>query len=609
MKYKFSHYAFIGCLALTTSLVFLPSCKDDDGPNIEDDGALENPTPPEAASDERIACPSVLISDGISQELFSALQQRFTNCTQTIDDNTQIVVATFDKLYEQSEKVDEVYERGGLIVVVKPEDTQLSEWCDDVDFFFAGDMDGASDDVVDVDDSDDLLYVLNKEGDNYSIVDVSDPNVASDYEFSYPLLLNNFVSWVNRYMEEQNGTAPVENREEMWRSTRSTSDVIKIEDTFKAQRISTTFVYSYEGNCDPPYSSWLKKQGTIDVKYLVYPLYAFEANGSSSGDYYLVESTFTAHNYQMFSPEVRTYSRGVVTWYSGLYMTHFTISSELRNIGGETCHQGTCFDVTGNPVPETTIGQSQYVSGFSWGLNGSISGGFEGNNPTGSVSVGGNIGWNHSEMQTISDLSISKTTDANGKVEHKFDINNTPHASFAQVHKYIPAIACADFSIKRSWVWRVPDTKDYDSMRFELVTKVEPTYHCYYNHTARILYTREIKVNAVASTNTSTLVAPNRIPTGKLELRNNNNVEYPIMRNIEVWKKGPNGEDIKVKSDLGSYENGRTMTTVLPTGSYTVKVEATTQKKDKTQSYTGNVEVKLAETTSKLIYMDFEVVD
>ena len=47
----------IGCLALTTTLVFLTSCKDDDAPNIEEESALENPTSPEAAFDERVAYP------------------------------------------------------------------------------------------------------------------------------------------------------------------------------------------------------------------------------------------------------------------------------------------------------------------------------------------------------------------------------------------------------------------------------------------------------------------------------------------------------------------------------------------------------------------------
>ena len=37
--------------------MFLTSCKDDDRPSIEYDGALENPTSPEAAFDERVAYP------------------------------------------------------------------------------------------------------------------------------------------------------------------------------------------------------------------------------------------------------------------------------------------------------------------------------------------------------------------------------------------------------------------------------------------------------------------------------------------------------------------------------------------------------------------------
>lgn len=45
----------------------------------------------------------------------------------------------------------------------------------------------------------------------------------------------------------------------------------------------------------------LTRSGTIDVAYSVYPLYSFQANGSSAGDYYIVEGTFTVHNDQMYN--------------------------------------------------------------------------------------------------------------------------------------------------------------------------------------------------------------------------------------------------------------------------------------------------------------------
>lgn len=73
----------------------------------------------------------------------------------------------------------------------------------------------------------------------------------------------------------------------------------------------------------------LTRSGTIDVAYSIYPLYSFQANGSSAGDYYIVEGTFTVHNDQMYNGSWTKKHGGVKSHLCGFYLKKFEVGNTL----------------------------------------------------------------------------------------------------------------------------------------------------------------------------------------------------------------------------------------------------------------------------------------
>lgn len=585
----------VAALAAVTVMVFgFSSCtKDTDGGDNFPDG--DELTGPVVASDEKIDLPAAIVGQ-IPGYLKSALDIRFTHVTEQISDDLNIVVVAADHVVANTDKLVGFYRNGGTIVVVNPDDEALEAWCDENGVRYAGDA--GSDNGLDHH----LLYAFNKYGNYYFLDDF----IHDDDQESCNIVLDKFVSWVNEYAAHENAPQPAALSA---LKTRAGSDY-DIKKLFAPQTVNHTYQICLSdktlAHVALSKADKLTRSGTIDIAYSIYPLYSFEENGSSAGDYYIVEGTFTVHNKQMYEGAWTKKHGGVKARLCGFYLKKFEIENTLCTIDG-TMVSGVKFPSQGTPVPETTIGATSYSSGFQWSIGGSLSGGMLGKEPQISGTLNGSIGWNNSETRTISDLTINQDSPG-GQVGYVFDINNRPHTSGGKKYTSVPPIASSDFTIHQSWIWYVPSTGDNATKEFAMSIWVKPTYESYHWYSSAADFSTSSWDDALPEGDRTfrvKLLKPNRIPKGVLELVNTKTgQEY--MTDIRIWKEGASPSAAPDYTIPGSFR-GKAATIELPEDRYRVQVKLGASP-DALKAYhtPGTVEIRLAETTSVDAGFEFE---
>lgn len=602
MKHRILSAALLAAAA-AMALVFSSCAKEtdeaDDKIYIEEGEGLTDPV---VASKEKIGLPSAIVGK-MPDYLQAALNIRFTNAGGEISDDLKVVVIAQDQVDANTDKLLGFYEAGGTVVVVNPDDEQLVAWCEGNGIRYAGDAGS--------DNGDDhhLLYAFNKTANYYFLDDF----VHDDDESNCNVALDKFVSWVNEYA----APAKAQRASLFGGATRADYDIKKL---FGNQTLNHTFQMCLD-NKTLAHVLWskadkLSRSGTVDVAYSIYPLYSFQANGSSAGDYYIVECAFTVHNAQMYNGSWTKKHGGVKSHLCGFYLKKFEITNELGYFKEDASGGKTYIDLSagevkfpeqGFPVPETTIGATSYTSGFQWSIGGSVSGGLQSGGPMFSVTpISYSVGWNNSETRSVSDLTIRKDS-PNGKVGYVFDINNTPHTSSGKKHTGVPAIASGDFTIHQSWIWYVPKTKDYDTGEYGVKLTVRPTYEAYHWYSSAADFSTSSWGDAIPEKDRCfkmTLLQPNRIPKGVLDLVNTKTgKEY--MTDIKIWQEGSSTSKAPDYTIPGSFR-GKAATIELPKGRYKVQVKLGTSA-DALEPYhsVSAVDIRLAETTSVDAGFDF----
>ena len=585
---------FVSAVAALTAVTVMAfgfsSCtKDTDGGDDFPEG--DKLTGPVVASDEKIDLPAAIVGP-MPGYLESALDIRFTNTTGQISDDLNVVVVADDQIVANTDKLVGCYQNGGVIVVVNPDDEALEAWCDENGVRYAGDA--GSDNGLDHH----LLYAFNKYGNYYFLDDF----IHDDEEVNCNVYLDTFVSWVNEY------AAPEKARHASLFGGMPRADY-DIKKLFAPQTVNHTYQMCLNdktlAHVALSKADKLTRSGTIDIAYSVYPLYSFQANGGSAGDYYIVDGTFTVHNDQMYNGSWTKKHGGVRARLCGFYLKKFEVKNTLCTIDGAV-FSGVKFPSQGTPVPETTIGSTSYSSGFQWSIGGSLSGGMLGKDPQISGTLNGSIGWNNSETRTISDLTINQNSPG-GQVGYVFDVNNRPHTSGGKKYTSVPPIASSDFTIHQSWIWYVPSTGDNDTKEFAMSIWVKPTYESYRWYSSASDFSTSSWDDALPEGDRTfrvKLLKPNRIPKGVLELVNTK-PEQKYMTDIRIWKEGASTSAAPDYTIPGSFR-GKAATIELPEGRYRVQVKLGASA-DALKAYhtPSTVEIRLAETTSVDAGFDF----
>lgn len=557
------------------------------------------------ASEERIAVPVAIVGGGVTP-LDAALSRRCTLRGELSSDMTGVVIVGNDNLETNTDAIVAAYGNGAIIVVTNPDDERLSSWCHAAGIPYIGDSDNGNGD-------DHILYCFNNRHDFYFLDDFVDDFPDPDHDVA----LNSFTAWVNNHSRDAVRPAMA-----AMRAFGSRGGDIDIAKTFAAQTVTHTYSIGIK-NGELAHVTWSKadcltKSGTIDVAYSIYPLYSFEAN-TTSGDFYIVQASVTVHNGNMFQGQWTKRHGGVYARLGGFYMSRFMIDATFQKvtISSDGSNEFADFDdvsypAGATPVPESSVGATTYQSGFSWGLNASVSGGAQGSTPTGQLSIGGNVGWSNSESRTISDLTIEKNAPRN-KVGYTFSVNNLPHTSGASKYTDIPQIAKSDFTMYQTWVWHVPSTRDNSRDCFGMKVWSNVEYKGYHWYSSAADFSVRTFGNALPEDNrafTVRFLEPNRVPHGRLVMVNTSK-SHQYLHDVKIWKSANHSAtpDYTIGQTIASSQASSSTAVssaalALPVGKYRIEavrcnISASGEETDRMNVVSrSDVEITLAQDTN-----------
>ena len=331
----------------------------------------------------------------------------------------------------------------------------------------------------------------------------------------------------------------------------------------------------------------VSRHSTVDVTITITPLYAYELNGSDSGDYYFVTAHVNSKNYDLFGKYKKKHG-AIPTYAFAFYSEDIHWSAEL--VAGS----GYSVDFFQDPEPQTTVGSTSYTTGFSTALNVTGQGGAMGGKPSGSLTVGGTFTWSNSRSISISDQEISEKTH-DSRVNYDFLCLN--FAKDDDVNKAVPLIARSDQHCYSSWCWHVNGTKDNDTTTtFTFKFYLDPQYGYMYRH-ASWWAEGHIKhgIHLLDENNRTVsfkINPPDRKQAGVLEYTSTNS---NYLNNIKVLDS--KGKEIRTAQS--AVRRDVAVNFQLPVGMYSVQFDVRTGDGDFIERrQRDSVFVKTGETTS-----------
>ena len=338
----------------------------------------------------------------------------------------------------------------------------------------------------------------------------------------------------------------------------------------------------------------ISRNSQVECDVYITPLYAYELNGSDSGDYYLITMSVISHNGRLYG--LYKAKHGLIPTYAhAFYSTNIQWRVGLCDTDNNYLGERVSFYET--PQPATTIASTSYTHGFSKNFNVSGQGGYTAGHWGATITVGGSWTWNNSETTTLSDQTIIMETDENRRVNYHFETQNIKEED--ETSKAIPAIARSDQKCEASWCWKVSGTKDDDtSERFHLYLSLYPEYGYEYYHIKweqKTLFMHKWS----KCTEYFDIMPPNRTRTGVLEFTSTTTADKYITNFKILDAKNTAVVDTKE----ASYKKDAVLRYQLPVGTYTITyavLDGETGKPIVGSPFTiKNVEVTTGATVSK----------
>lgn len=579
---------FLLPVAVTASALF-SSCEDEN----------EIPTPAPGTSDdpveiewEKVDAPVAIISGLPDDDFGTSIRERFSNVSPI--EGADIAVIS-GQAFEggQVDQLVELYDRGGLVVVVNPDaatDNKVEEnfdggYCPLVDetdaimFAFnnkrqfytmlAGEeFDGTYEEIEGT--SQELLDQLKGKKDENENDSDPEPDSAPIEEHEHDKdhfhqRLDCFVKWINKTYST---AAPLTGAGNSSRGSSEGYDP-RLDISNDYTELYVSFPVSLHNKIDQAaaHSSpdVLDRDTEIEYNYRVYPLFLHSCNGGDApGDYYIVEGSVTAHNNQVWGPYCRSHG-----WCNdrviGYYMTQLNSTFELIDSDNEAL---TGLRFYKDPAPTTTMQSMTYSEGFSVGLNGSLAGQVDNDKGLqGSLTFGFDMSWSKTVEQTLADVSTTLVTDSHKKVSYTYTVCNINNErDWGKIERDYPLLSRNDMVCPSAWVWKVPygqnGVKDNSSSFFKMKISMDARYGAYnwwrgaswdYHHGY-----------SVDGSHVFELPAPDRRCFGVVALKN---AGTATVAHVKIWKT-ENGKDKLVATIPSSYNVNETARCKLVEGTY-----------------------------------------
>jgi hypothetical protein len=525
---------------------------------------------------------------GFSGAFEQALESRFTHKSRGITADTRIIVTHSKNLASLASTLQAVYERGGVIVVIEPQYAHIASVSGTLGHTPALSHDGEYE-----------IYAFNKEGAHYihtgmkaaaragqaatvKTTETDDVGITTEdttirtenvparalSDEEYNALFNPLIAWLNKNVNprQRDKAAPL--------SDTAPADVAA---NFDYQTITTNFTRKIAASF-PHGDSYETPAANITVETTVYPLYAF-SDQPAQGDYYIIRQVITNPNGEWYRGIWTTnHAWGFKNHLCAGYRKQFSIRNTITNAGSRTV------SFAGATVPGTTVGETSYTTGMSWNLGGAMSGGFNGDNPTGSITVNGGVSFTDTRTRTISDVDIlNRSSDPAAAWE--VDFNNLARAHQDSV--VAPAAAArTTHQLETEWIWRVEGMADNDAdTKFTMNISVPPFENLWQalwvwgsgtvRQSSGTVDSQMVSGNDYLFDIPIDLAPPNRIPTAKLVIQNDG---ASHLTDIKIWANDADpatAAPFRVLTDITvpPHESAETW---LPTGLYKVQLKAGT---------------------------------
>ncbi|MDE6342382.1 MAG: hypothetical protein K2K93_08700, partial [Muribaculaceae bacterium] len=384
-------------LLLWVSMVFslsLASCSNDQEP--------DNPKPPVGDKRQTIEFPVALLSS-LPDGYYGTAIEKATPLRAPIGDASVAIISGLDLRNADKTEINGFLERGGIMVVVNPDNHT-----DDV----------LSDDLNDNahpynDETDALAFAF--DGNNRYIIVQSQPlvvehpdeiEILSDEEFNslmgkkdegetdeddaayidgeqdqpelkeddlyYYNRIEFLIEWINERCQENSVKSPSNSIG----ADKDESHKVDLKN-FPALKVTYEYPVELKNELEKAASSKadsLKGKGKIILELNEYPLYVFDVTDQSNvaGEYYIIDAKLTASNDGLWNPQKCTHG-GCASRLVGYFMKSVNLEvalvdsllsdRELKNI-----------EFFEKPMPATTVGSTTYSKSCSFEISGTISG-------------------------------------------------------------------------------------------------------------------------------------------------------------------------------------------------------------------------------------------
>lgn len=485
MKLKLHAFYLIGIVSMFLGALLI-SCRDDHDP-----GPVNPYNPPVEDIRQTITAPVALLST-LPPDAYGEALQKATPVRAALGDASVAIVSGGDLRNIDKAALKEFYDKGGIVVVVHPDDQTDDVLRDDL-----GDYSHPYNDETDA-----LAFAFNKD-DRYFIVQarplvvehIGDLEELSDEEFKalmnktdeeegddegalvvdgeedsgeyreddryYYNRIEYLIEWVNDLCEEKN----TESRSLFTRADAGTPPPVELTKFYGSAKYSFDIQLRHQlEKASSSKSDSLLGKAYILASFKEYPLYVFDipGQGESVGEYYIVEGTLEARSDSAWNPKSCTHG-GCVSRLVGYYLESLQMQATLVNANNSDKELDRISFYNG-PYPETSTGSSTYTDGFSTEVNGTLTGKLSGKPGSKEgvgievdLSVGFKCTWSHTRTQTIQDITAKLDKSRTATVGYTFDIQNIINEKkWGNWIRRYPLSCRSTISPAMWWIWKLP---------------------------------------------------------------------------------------------------------------------------------------------------------
>lgn len=568
----------LATLLAVTGATALQGCSEHDCPMPPPPAYKFHPT---TVAETRTTIPTYFSGGHDCGLISDVITKRFI--AHSTQEEAELCIYSNDEIPARIDEIDQAYRRGAMIMILEPEKAQYDMLVrlghpdmyahpDDKPIFYAYDIFTEYISSGDHHLSDETLAIMTSE---------NKPLEGYSYEYDWTSdRFDHFVNWLNEREnagKSRRGSAPQKDGSEFNTDINISAVSFQRHHDY-GESLDHYIVKAAGSNEDRLTASW----STL-ITFTIHPVYMYERNvdPSMAGDYYIVEADITLHNGELFQCKKNKHG-AIHTYMVGFFMEKFHTDVTLTDNNGNTLGNNQVRFYM-QPIPDNQNASQSHTYGSSHSFNGSISAGKQGQDFTGSVSLGYSGTWSTSMTYETMDVQTIKNTDAQGRVKYDYVVQNIRDSFWSSdFDKYvqgngIPLLSRADCHLQQKWIWHVPvgvnGVKDGSETNFKMKLNASGTIGERNWFSGGHLDKHHFDKQITTSKNPAefTLPALHRKLFGVLSVKND--TPY-TMGHVRIWKKGTAYTADPVAEISGSYnKEERPASIILDEGEYNIRYD------------------------------------